>query len=287
MVRNYYCLVAGLPDLMMEDRKLAFSSVAFRELLHEEIHPGDYGLVRLFFMPYDHLNILSRIYDEKPVFDGRGNYSAELVEEITDKKTFEVAENLNLPAYLMDFLEEYFNAEEKPAKVDSERRLTNEYFSYMQESGNMFLNEYVRHELNLRNIMTALNGRKFDMDVSANIIGDSDIEAALKKSRARDFGLSNDIDNIDTIIQLFEVSNLLDREMKLDMQRWKFLDEATFFNYFSIEKVLAFLIKVFIVERWISLDEEKGRELIRKLIKDLENSFEFPEEFTLSYGTKK
>ena len=287
MARNYYCLVAGLPDLIMDDRKLAFSSVSFRELLQEEIYSGDYELVRLFFLPYDHLNILSRLYDEEPVFDNRGNYSAEFVEEITDRKTFEVMENLNLPPYIMDYLEEYFNAEEKPLKIDSERRLTNDHFSYMQEPGNRFLDDYVRHELNLRNIMTALNGRKYDMDVSANIIGDSDIEEALKKSRARDFGLTNDIDNIDTIIQLFDISNLLDREMKIDMLRWKFLDESTFFNYFTIEKVLAFLIKVFIVERWISLDEEKGRELIRKLIKDLENSFEFPEEFTLSYGTKK
>jgi hypothetical protein len=136
----------------------------------------------------------------------------------------------------------------------------------------------------MRNVLTALNGRKFDMDVTDDIIGDSDIEHALRKSRTRDFGLANDVDNLEALIQLHEIPNLLERELKMDTMRWNFLDEATFFNYFTIEKVLAFVIKVFIVERWLSLDADKGKELFEQLIKDLENSYEFPEEFILSHG---
>jgi hypothetical protein len=122
------------------------------------------------------------------------------------------------------------------------------------------------------------------MDVTDDIIGDSDIEHALKKSRTRDFGLANDVDNLEALIQLHEIPNLLERELKMDTMRWNFLDEATFFNYFTIEKILAFVIKVFIVERWLSLDADKGKELFEQLIKDLENSYEFPEEFILSHG---
>ncbi|NPA36065.1 MAG: DUF2764 family protein [Chlorobi bacterium] len=284
MTRNYYCLVAGLPDLIMEDRKLAFSSASFRELLQQDVHPQDYKLVGLFFLPFDHMNIISRLYDDEPAFDNRGNYTEEEIEELTNKKSFETAEGFNMPEYIISFMEDFFGEEEKPAKVDSERRLTKDYYNHLQSTGNDFLNNYVRHELNLRNVLTALNGRKFNMDVSADIIGDSDIEYALRKSRTRDFGLANDVDNLEAIIQLHEIPNLLERELKLDTIRWQFLDEATFFNYFTIEKVLAFVIKVFIVERWLSLDAEKGKELFEQLIKDLENSYEFPEEFILSHG---
>ncbi len=284
MARNYYCLVAGLPDLIMEDRKLAFSSLAFRELLQQDVHPQDYKLVSLFYLPFDHLNILNRLYDEEPAFDNRGNFIQEEIEELTDKKTFETAEGFNVPEYILDFVEDYFREEEKPSKIEAERSLTKDYYDHLLNTGNTFMNNYVRHELNLRNILTALNGRKFDMDVSADIIGDSDIEQALKKSRTRDFGLANDVDNLEAIIQLHEIPNLLDRELKTDTMRWHFLDEATFFSYFTIEKVLAFVIKVFIVERWISLDEEKGKELFKQLITDLEKSYEFPEEFILSHG---
>jgi len=284
MVRNYYYLVAGLPDLVMEDRKLAFSSAAFREMLQQDVHPQDLKLVSLFYLPFDHLNILSRLYDENPVFDERGNFSTEEVEELTDKKSFETAEGFIFPGYIVQFVEEYFSDEEKPSRVSAERRLTKEYYDHLQSTGNSFLNDYVRHELNMRNVLTALNGRKFDMDVSDDIIGDSDIEHALRKSRTRDFGLANDVDNMEAIIQLHEIPNLLERELKMDTLRWQFLDDATFFNYFTIEKVLAFVIKVFIVERWLSLDAEKGKELFEQLIKDLENSYEFPEEFILSHG---
>ena len=284
MVRNYYCLVAGLPDLIMDDRKLAFSSVAFRNLLLEDLHPQDFKLVRMFYLPFDHQNILSRLYDEKPVYDNRGNISEEELEELTDKKTFETMEEQSLPGYITDFLSDFFSEEEKPTRVEAERLLTKEYYDHLLSTGNSFLNQYVRHEMNMQNIMTALNGRKFDIDVSADIIGDTDIEHALRRSRARDFGLENEVDNLDALIQIYEMPNLLDREMKMDMLKWNFLDEATFFNYFTIEKVLAFVIKVFIVERWISLDEEKGKELFKQLITDLENSYEFPEEFTLSHG---
>ena len=287
MARNYYCLVAGLPDLIMEDRKLAFSSIIFRELLQEDIHPQDYTLVSLFFLPFDHNNILSRLYDKEPAYDNHGNFTAEEVEEITDKKSFEVAENLTMPAYIINFLDDYFIDEEKPSRVNAERQLTSNYYEYLLQSGNQFMNDYVRYELNLKNVLTALNGRKYDMDISADIIGDGDIEYSLKKSRARDFGLANDVDNLESIIHLYEIPNLLDRELKLDLMRWQSLDEATFFNYFSVEKVLAFIVKVFIVERWIGLDEEKGKELFKRLITDLENSYEFPEEFILSHGTKK
>ena len=284
MARNYYCLVAGLPDLIMEDRKLAFSSLSFRELLQQDVHPQDFKLVSLFYLPFDHLNILSRLYNKEPVFDNRGNFLQEEIEELTDKKTFETAEGFNIPEYILEFVEEYFREEEKPSKIEAERTLTENYYNHLLNTGNNFMNDYVRHELNLRNILTALNGRKFDLDVSADIIGDSDIEQALKKSRTRDFGLANDVDNLEAIIQLHEIPNLLERELKTDTMRWHFLDEATFFSYFTIEKVLAFVIKVFIVERWISLDEEKGKELFKQLITDLEKSYEFPEEFILSHG---
>ena len=284
MARNYYYLVAGLPDLIMEDRKLAFSSVSFREMLQQDVHPQDLKLVSLFYLPFDHLNVLSRLYDEEPTFDERGNFSAEEIEELTDKKSFETAEGFNLPDYIVEFVEEFFNDEEKPSRVSAERRLTKEYYTHLQSTGNSFLNDYVRFELNMRNVLTALNGRKFDMDVTGDIIGDSDIEHALKKSRTRDFGLANDVDNLEALIQLHEIPNLLERELKMDTMRWNFLDEATFFNYFTIEKVLAFVIKVFIVERWLSLDADKGKELFEQLIKDLENSYEFPEEFILSHG---
>jgi hypothetical protein len=69
--------------------------------------------------------------------------------------------------------------------------------------------------------------------------------------------------------------------MKFDLIKWKYLDENTFFHYFTIEKVIGYLIKLLLVDRWLKLDEEKGEQLFKKFISDLEKSYEFPKEFII------
>ncbi|TAJ15582.1 DUF2764 family protein [Marinilabiliaceae bacterium JC017] len=287
MTRNYYCLVAGLPDIVMEERKMAFSSLLFRDMLQEDLHPQDYRLVKLFFLPFDHQNVLNRLFVHKNYHDERGNYSYYEIDAATDKKTFELAEKTDLPDYLHNFLKDYFEGDERPKLVDAERTLTTHYFTLLSEEKNSFVRQYAQFELNLRNILLALNGRKYDQNVSSEFIGDNEVVQALIKSRARDFGLATEVDNIETLLQIHEGADMLERELRIDMLRWQFLEESTFFNYFTIEKILAFTLKLFMVERWYHLDEAKGRELFNKLLKELETSYEFPEEFKLSHGKKK
>jgi hypothetical protein len=71
----------------------------------------------------------------------------------------------------------------------------------------------------------------------------------------------------------------MQREKAIDMLKWDWLDENTFFNYFTIEKLISYYIKLEMIERWIKLDPETGREFFKKLIKDLESGYEFPEDF--------
>jgi hypothetical protein len=137
------------------------------------------------------------------------------------------------------------------------------------------------------NIMLALNGRKHDIPFEKALIGDDEVTQALKKSRARDFGLSTEVNDIENVIQIFEIENILDRELRIDNHLWKFLDETTFFDYFTIEKILAFVQKVFVVERWFELDKEKGQQIFNQLLEELQSNFEFPEEFAITYGKRK
>ena len=157
----------------------------------------------------------------------------------------------------------------------------------MVASGNDFVAEVAGYKKRMGNIMLALNGRKHEIPYDDAIIGDNELARALKKSRARDFGISDENIDIENIIQMFEIENILDREMQFDNHFWKFLDEITFFNYFSIEKILAFLLKLFITERWFVLDKEKGQQIFNQFLDKLKSNFEFPEEFAITYGKRK
>ena len=285
--RNYYCLVAGLPDLIPDDKKLHFSSVELRDYLREELHASDFELVKLFYLPWDHENLINLLFGGEFEWDERGNYTRESLEQLVDKKQFELIDTSAFPSYFSDFIEFYHDDEEEFFKVTAVKFLTERWYKTLAGSGNEFVAAFAEYKQNMANIMLALNGRKHNIPFEDAIIGDDEVSHALKKSRSRDFGLSNEINDIESIVQIFEIENILDRELKLDNHLWHILDEITFFNYFTIEKVLAFVQKLFIVERWFELDKEKGQQIFNQLLEELQSNFEFPEEFAITYGKRK
>ena len=133
--------------------------------------------------------------------------------------------------------------------------------------------------LNVNNILAALTARKYKMEISKVPVGNNLIADALRTSNARDFGLADELEYFDQLVRINDTVDLVEREKKIDMLKWFWLEENTFFNYFSIEKIFVFLMKLEMIERWVSLDKEKGNELFRKLIDQLKNEVQIPQEF--------
>ena len=78
--------------------------------------------------------------------------------------------------------------------------------------------------------------------------------------------------------EVFSVINsnspVLETELKLDKIIWDYVDEETSYNYIKKKKILAFTIKLMLVERWNKLDAEKGQEMIDKLVADVREAFQ-------------
>lgn len=287
MSRNYYCLVAGLPDIVPDDKKLHFSAVQLRNYLRSELHPDDYDMIMLFYLPWDHENLLNVCFNTGKPWDERGNYSMEQIHQLADKKQFEIMDRAEFPLYFSEFIELFHDEEEDITVSTGSHFLTKSWHEMLSGHSNEFVREVGTYKLNIGNIMVALNGRKFNIPVEDSLIGSDEVTHALRKSRSRDFGLSAEISDIEEIIQMFEIHDILDRELRIDNHFWKFLDEASFFNYFSAEKVLAFVLKVFIAERWFRLDKEKGNQMFLRLLEELQSNFVIPEEFATTYGKRK
>ena len=67
--------------------------------------------------------------------------------------------------------------------------------------------------------------------------------------------------------------DLLKREKGLDNIVWEKIDNLTMFHYFDLTAVLGYVAKLHIVDRWLALDEENGRELFRKLVNEVRGTF--------------
>jgi hypothetical protein len=287
MSKNYYALVAGLPDIMAQDKKLIYTSVQMRNIISEEVSEEDMSLVQLLYLPFDHLNILHTLFKKKAIWDDRGNLAMEVVEQLKDKKTIESVDLENVPSYIRDFVERYYLEEQEIGFYQAEFMLIEAYFEYLTTHSNTFIAELGYYYTSLNNLKVAFNGRKHDLTYDKQLIGDNELTHTLKKSRTRDFGAATLVDNLEGILQLFEIENAIERELKIDTNTWNFVEENTFFNYFTIERVMAFVVKLLIVERWLHLDEEKGKEMFNQLVTELQDGFQFSQEYTLAYGKKK
>ncbi len=287
--KNYHCLIAGLPDLIPDDKKRYFSSAELRDYLQDELRPADFELVKLYYLPFDHENLLNLLFDDEEFqWDERGNYSRKAFEQLADKKQLE---NLNFsmfPPYFRRFVLLFHDEEVQFTRAGAMKFLTEDWYKFIFGSKNEFVKTFGEYKRNIVNIMLALNGRKHNIPFEDAIIGNDEIARMLKTNRSRDFGLTDDeFNDIENILQLYEIENLLERELKLDNYTWQFIDEITFFNYFTIERILGFVQKLFIAERWLELDKEKGQHIFKKLLEELESNFEFPEEFSITYGKRR
>lgn len=269
---NYYCLVAGLPEIEIEDNKLTFGVADFKEEVRPQLSPDDARLLDLFYTKFDNRNLLRYLKDKDATFDGRGNLTKEELEEsLRLIAEDDDARNPHVPPYFKTFAEEYKEAQHTDDDaVRRENRLTELYYRRAMQCGNKLVAQWYEFNLNLNNILAACIGRKYQPDTE--VVGGNEAAESIRTDSRRDFGLTGMIDELDAIQRIAEEPDLFEREKKIDLLKWQWLDDRTFFKYFGIERVFAYLVKLEIIERRVSLDPAEGGKLFRELIAGLKES---------------
>lgn len=274
----YYYLVAGLPDISLEDGKFSYTISDFRAESYGDLSAKDQALIDLFYLKYDHADLLSLLKDKDAVTQGKGNFSSEdLLQLIASVKEGEKPD-AKFPSYLYDFIAQYL-ALPADELYKAENLLASAYYAYAMKSKNPFIASWFEFNLNINNILASFAARKYKMNVAEVIVGDTDVCEMLRTSNARDFGLSETLDYFEPLQRLVETDDLVEREKKVDQLKWKWLEDASFFHYFTIERLFVFLLQLEMIERWVLLDKEKGSELFRQMIQNLKDEVQIPEEF--------
>ena len=298
MKTNYYYLIAGLPELSLEDNKLHLTVREFREAYYPELADEDRRLLDLIYLAYDNANLLLLIKDKEAALETEGLYTKEQLLGIIEAARAQEAPDRNYPRYMYDFVQEASPNPSHGGELGSamsesslssgegggrgcfpEDRLAQLYYAHAMNSGNAFVERWFRFNLDLNNFLTAITARRYKLDVKNLIVGNSEVAKALRTSNSRDFGLTGLMDSFEEIMRISEIENLVERERRLDVFKWEWMEEASFFDYFSVEKLFAFLIKVQIIERWMTLDAEAGGELLRSMIRQLKEEVKVPQEF--------
>ena len=136
-----------------------------------------------------------------------------------------------------------------------------------------FIREYFRFDLNLRNAKVRyLNrelGRQEDQDLIRGNARQEDVKLDIDLYRFQT-GEFEEEARVDTALSL---GDLLSREKELDDITWEKVSALETFHYFDITAVLGYVAKLHIVNRWLALDEKKGRELFRQLVDEVKGTY--------------
>jgi hypothetical protein len=227
------------------------------------------------FLPYDNINFLNILQKKEAEFNPLGNYSESFFMD-------EIKEPENLPGYMKKFLEAYRDENPIHPNLSLENQLTWLYFDFMLEQKNEFLRDIFTTIRDINNIFTVYNARKFGLNIENQMIGNYELTEAAKKTTSKDFGLASEITPIDEIIGIYENNDILEQEMSIDLLKWRHMNNLNTFNYFTIEFILAYVLEFIIVERWSNLDTDQSKKTFRKILTDLENSFQFSKDFNIN-----
>ena len=267
--KNYYTLVAGLREYTLDSDTKGFDAREIVSDILEELSSSDAEAVHLLYGYYDCENIIA-LRAGRSAYNPLGNIPAEELEQ-------EMTSPQALPKAMAKVLKDYAATEsEETEGVDLslgfERALLTAYYEECARSKSRFVRQWSEFDRTLRNVAAAAVARSKDRRVDSVTVGKGDVVAQLQRSSAADFGLRGELTYVDAILAAVnDEQNMVEKEHKIDLIRWEHASELASSDYFNINAILSYLVKINIVARWSQLDPKRGRAMLDRIMAELDS----------------
>lgn len=117
------------------------------------------------------------------------------------------------------------------------------------QSENPFLLRWRDRETQLRNAVVHQRAAKLGVDPDPHLRDHGAVDVVTEKF----------------VSNTFTRHTTLGRELELDRYRWQMVDEVAGHDPYQLSGILAYALKLRIVERWANLDERRGRATLEEL----------------------
>lgn len=250
---NYYYLAASLPLLEFPKVPEGMSSLALRNMLHENISPGDRKKVSSLYLYVDLCNIKSLFGEEE--IDTRGNLDEEQLEEA-------LLHGMFFPEYVFDFLKTYENRKERLRNFPG---LLARFFREESEKERGFLRSYFTFERELRLVLTGLRAKMADRDLLKELQWEDPTDSFVLQIASQ-----KDSDRYDPPAEYEEVKEImlryrkdpLEQNKEISEYRFRKVGELTEADSFSVDFILGYAVRLMLCEYWQSLDEKRGKTVL-------------------------
>lgn len=272
---KYYYLVSGLPEFSFESDQ-SIDVLDLREQIVSGISDEDGSALALLYTFYDIVNIVNVIDGGRLPFNKLGNLTLEQIQLEIDAPSVDDEPFLSLlPSEISIILDRYKGRVEPTDGVDDailnveqlECELYAHYYRIAAMSESKFVRVYSAIDKQIRNIVAASRARVMGVDAVTLLVGDGELEQQIISSSAQDFGLRGEFDYFEQLWSVIETEDFVERERKMDALRWSIADTISEGDYFGIDMLAAYIVKLNIVHRWQALDKVLGAERFGDMVK--------------------
>ena len=268
---EYFYLVSSLREWAIDSDTKGFSVREILDEILDELTTQDRKAVELLYGYYDCENVIARMVGRNR-YNQLGNLTVEQLDDLLNNRNYAL-----LPKRVADVVKLYVEADDEERDSDVvleesvERAIFGAYYATLVEAKSRFLKGWGEFDRTLRNISAAVAAREAGRQVKDVLVGGGDVVEQLSRSSAADFGLRGELPYIDAVISaITDEPNIVEKERKIDAIRWAEAEEIAVFDYFDINYILSYLVKVNIVARWTLLSPEVGRQMLNRFIESLD-----------------
>lgn len=140
-------------------------------------------------------------------------------------------------------------------------QMTPEFYARALRHKDRFIREWFAFDLDLRNAAVAWLNRSLGRPAGQDQI--------LPEGRGE-----TEFPELGAVENVLADSDILRRERGLDELRWSKIDELTMMDWFDLDAILGFVARLKIIDRWIQLDPDAGRAFFRRLVEDIQSTYE-------------
>ncbi len=275
-MHNYYYFISALKNISFDMEKPPYDIKEFITHVRNIVRLEDAEVIKAFLFQFDNINLIN-ILEKKNEQNALGIIS---IEDIEDLVRDPFRDNGILPLYMVDFLRLLKEEKREFKNLSLENELAIHYYRYLSSMDNTFVSSFYIFDSIIRNLISALNSKKYDYNSEKSVLPlEEEIYTQLIKSRANDFGLSDNYPWMGEVISAFQSEKYVDLSRKADQLRFQKMNELLFFDCFSINIILAYIIKLTIIEKWSKLKKIEGEIEFKQKVKKLLEQEDFLAEF--------
>lgn len=257
---QYYFIGTILPNLSLDTPpEITFHTLD--TLLRDNLSPHDYQKTKVIRGFYDILNLRALWAGEE--IDQKGELNEYELEEA-------LVNNVGLPDYIYDFLSRHHTIGER---LHHFPYLLAKFFQSAEKEKDPFLRKYFNFERELRLVMTGFRAKKLGRDLSVELQYEDPeedlIAQLLGQKDAKVFEPPEKYQDLKVLFEKYGDEPLM-LQRALDEYRFNYIDQLVdMADVFSIDRILAYMAQLTVVEKWFELDKKKGMEIVDTIVKEI------------------